>query len=453
MSRFGLNRFRRPIAVAVAVVLAGMATVAAVTGTKTGSEDITVSALFDNASPLVPGSQVRAAGVIVGEVTSIRLQDGRARVDMEVEPSILPLHRDASAVITTQDLLGERYVNLKRGSPAAPLLGDTAVIPEQRTKRAVDLQEVLDAVDDPSGTALAALVTTLGEGLHGQGPQVANAIQALEPAMRRTDELGRILDEQNSLLKRLVGNAEPVASALAANRGQNLDKLVSSTTQTLGAVARNRQPVQESLRQLPDTLVKAQRTLSNVAGVADSATPALESMRPVTEDLTNVSRELRRFADAADPALAALPPVLKRANTMLDEARPLVSALRPAGPDLRGVTKSYRRLAEQALSTHLTDLMEFVKGWALSTADYDQLGHYFRASVPLTPKALGQVAAGPIPGAPDTPVPDLPVPAAPNLPLPGAGQDPIAKLIPGGSATGLTEKQENGMLGQLLGGQ
>jgi phospholipid/cholesterol/gamma-HCH transport system substrate-binding protein len=438
--------------VAAAVVLVGIATVGAVIGTKSASEDITVSALFDNASPLVAGSQVRAAGVIVGEVTSIRLQHGRARVDMEVEPSVLPLHRDASAVITTQDLLGERYVNIKRGSPSTPLLGDPAVIPEQRTKRAVDLQEVLDAVDDPSGTSLAALVTTLGEGVHGQGPQVANTIRALAPAMRRTDELGGILDEQNSLLKRLVGNAEPVASSLAADRGQKLDQLVGSTTQTLGAVARNRQPVQESLHQLPDTLGKAQRTLSQVAGVADSATPMLASMRPVTDDLTNVSGELRRFADAADPALAAVPPVLKRADTMLDEARPLVSALRPAGPDLRGVAQSYRPLAEQALSTHLTDLMEFVKGWALSTADYDQLGHYFRASVPLTPKALGQVVGGPIPGAPDKPVPDLPVPAAPNLPLPGAGQDPIAKIIPGGSATGLTENQENGMLGQLLGG-
>lgn len=445
-------RSNKRIAIATVCALLVMATATAWAGTD-GDEDVTVTAVFGDASPLVPGNEVRAAGVTVGEISSISLQQGKAHVEMALEHSVLPLHEDAQAVITDKDLLGERYVRLERGSPSAPLLSEPAVIAEEHTDRVVSLQEVLNVVDDPTGTALAALVTTLGEGASGQGPQIAAAIKALKPAMRRTSDLGRVLGEQNELLSRLVANAQPVAEAMAGKRGQRFDRLVGSTEQTLSAVAAERQAVEDTLQRLPGTLSKARKALARVAGVADSATPTLAGMRPITDNLPDISHELRRFADTADPALASLRPVLRRADKMLDEAAPLVAALRPAGPDIRGVSKSYRVLAEEALSGRLTNLMEFIKGWALSTTGYDQLGHFFRASIPLTPKALGQLAGGPVPGAPDSPVPDLPVPEGEPAPLPGPGEDPVGNALPGDSATGLSQEQENQMLSQLLGGQ
>ncbi len=440
-------------------ILGVIAAVVAATTAAVNSDDesnVTVTAMFTDVSPMVPGNVVKASGVRVGEIKDIQLDDGVARVTMDVERSVLPLHSDASATIITQDLLGERFVALDRGTASAPELAAGSVIDQKHTRRVVDLDQVLNAVDDPTGTAFAALLTTLGEGMAGNGEQVADAIKALAPAMRDAKELSSILNDQNALLARLVGNAEPVATAVAGERGESLDRLVDTSTTALSAIAADRQAVEAALRELPSTLASARRTLARVAGVSDSTAGTLASLRPVTGNLTDISRELHAYAKVADPALAALPPVLRRGNRLLDEAAPLAAALRAAGPELRSSMKSTRYLLQNGVTKQLTHLMEFVKGWSLATSDYDAISHYFKAIVPVSPKVSGQVGVGPVPGG-KSPVPDTPLPDSPSLPLPGRDENGDQPLLPSpdttpDSATGLTREQENSMLHQMLGG-
>ncbi|HWJ10444.1 MAG TPA: MCE family protein, partial [Nocardioides sp.] len=200
---------------------------------------------------------------------------------------------------------------------------------------------------------------------------------------------------------------------------------------------------------------------------------------PVTGDLSQISEELTRFADAADPALGSLPPVLKEAKRLLDQAAPVVAALRPAGNGLVSTARSANELSDVAISgKSLTDLMEFVKGWSLATSDYDAISHYFKAMVPLSPNALGDTAAGLLPGLPDDVLHGLPVPSAPDLDLPGRkGAEPdvaegdtddvapapaqsgLGGLLDGllggkksQSATGLSPAQEQSLIQQILGG-
>jgi phospholipid/cholesterol/gamma-HCH transport system substrate-binding protein len=431
------------------------------------SDPVEVTAMFADASPLVVGNVVKAAGVNVGKVTDIDLDGNLARVRMELDPAVLPLHQDLTATITTQDLLGERFIKLDPGSPDQPALRSPIVISETQTNRVVDLQDVLNSLDTPASTALASLLTETGEGLRGQGANARKAIAALQPAMTQVNGLAKVLDGQNALLTRLVDNAAPVAAALANGQGQNLDRLVGSATDTLAIVAANREALRQSLDQLPGTIASARSALAELAGVADPATRTLRSLRPITDDLNDITGELQRFADAADPALASLPPVLAKAEALIDQAGPLVRALRPAAADLVGVSASARTLSERALSSHLGSLLEFVKGWSMATSDYDAISHYFKAIVPLSPQPLGHTAGGLVPGVS---VPSLPVPTAPTLPLPPKGDGNqgglpvigdliggVPTLLPGqtsanDSATGLTEPQENNLVEQLLGG-
>ncbi len=474
---------RRRLLIGVLLV-AGLVAVMAVVGVG-GSSKRTLTAYFADAHPVVVGNVVRTGGVQVGTVDQITVEDGRAKVEMSVDEAALPLHTDATVTITTQDLLGERFMALDRGRPDAPLLEEPLTLPNEQTNRVVDLQEVLNAVDNPTGTALSALLTTAGEGMDKRGAHTADAITALRPAMENSRELAGILDQQNALLTQLVDRAHPVAQALADGHGKTLDNLVGSTTDTMSAVAAREEKTQQTLEELPGTLTSARRTLAEVAGVADPTANTLGSIRPLTDDLTDVSGELQRFADAADPALASLPEVLHRADELLGEAGPLVQSLRPAGPHLRGIAPAVHQLSDEAVSLRLTNLMEFVKGWTLATSDYDAISHYFKAAVPATPKAAGHIAGGVVPGLPRSPinVPGLPgapgaTPATPpdGTPAPGhasgeggsapAGSAPTGNNTTGGAdgmhnsgdapadggATGLNEEQEQSMLGQLLGG-
>lgn len=443
--------------VALACVGVVAATTVAATNTSTGV--VTVSATMADATPLRSGNTVRAAGVQVGRIESVTLDARRhAVVTMTVERGVLPLHTDATATLVPQDLLGERFVALDPGSPSAPVMPEPYRIPIEHTKSAVDLQSVVDMVDDPTGTALAMMLTTLGEGVGRNPKETADAIAALRPAMRQTNDLAQVLGEQNQLLARLVHTAQPVASAVATRRGESLDRLVGATTNTLRVTAENRGHIQDSLRRLPATLASAQRALAEVAGTAPPATRTLEELRPTTDDLDQLSTELRRFSEATDPALASLRPVLDKGRTMLDELAPVAADLRRGGDGLRGVSSSYRQLADGALSTRLVDLMEFMKGWTLSTSDYDALSHYFRAVLPYTPKTLVRTGLGPIPGAPN-PVPDLPLPQGGRTKIPGGdargapeeGSSPPS--LPKDGATGLLPEQENSMMDQLLGGR
>lgn len=437
--------------------LSGCASVATL-----GSDSVMMTAVFDDALPIVEGNFVRASGVQVGLVDAVNLQGGQAHVVIRLEEQI-PLHSDATASITANNLLGEKFIELAGGSPGAPLLAQPYVIPASQTRSLVDVLDVINSVDDPTAKALGLMLTSLGEGVDGQGVQAAAAIEQLAPSMRKTQDLAVLLDEQTDLLTRLVDNVAPVADALEGEQGTELSALVDTTKMTLGAVAAQRLATAETLRQLPETIAQARQRLAQLADVADPTTETLRGLRPVTDQLDDVSGELRAFSKAGDPALAALRPVLERGTELLYEARPFVDDFRPGADRLASIGASGRTLAADALGDRLVDLMEFMKGWSLATSDYDAVSHYFKAIVPASPGPGGQGVAGAAGGiAPDNPSGGLPVPTPPRPELPGreggdssAGKDnraPGDNAPPDSSATGLTQEQEGEMLGQLLGG-
>jgi phospholipid/cholesterol/gamma-HCH transport system substrate-binding protein len=475
-TRTGRPRVARTRVAAVVLVVIGLAgaTTGAVLradGAGTASSG-RVEAVFADASPLRAGNEVKMYGVQVGLIDDVRLDppgpDGqrRARVVMDVDPSARQLHADATAAIRPVSLLGERYLDLSPGAPQSPLLGDPPVIGTEHTSRAVDVDDVLDTFDDPTSAALAAMVTTLGEGLRGRGPQVAQALDALAPALQRTDQLTAVLNQQNGALDRMIDDGSRVSAGLADRDGATLDQLVDTTKRTLDATAANRQALDRTLVALPDTVASARRTLGQLAGTADATTPVLRSIRPVTSDLSTLSRELEDFSDAADPALGSLPPVLDRLDALLDQARPLVEDLKPAAADLRSVTGSVRPIGQALLEhprgvpSHLENAMSGIADWAMATNGYDGASHYFRGVAVVTPQTLCTAGAGLFP--PGT-VPDplcatagqvLPaVPGVPALPgLPALGAAAPAAPGPSDNATGLTPAQEQGLVGQMLGG-
>ena len=80
-----------------------------------GRGGLELHATFDQIGGLKPRAPVAVAGVTVGQVRDITLDERlRARVTLEVEENLeLPI--DSSAAIQTQGLLGDQYVALEPG--------------------------------------------------------------------------------------------------------------------------------------------------------------------------------------------------------------------------------------------------------------------------------------------------------------------------------------------------
>lgn len=421
-----------------------------------------ISAVFTDAFPMVPGNYVRASGVKVGLIDAVNLVNGKAEIVMTLDTPVL-LHQDAQAIITANNLLGERYIEIDNGSQNTPLLSLPYTIPESQTRSRVNVEEVVNSVDDPSGKALGLMLTSLGDGFAGNGTQAAAAISQLQPSMKQVQALSGVLNDNNALLNQLIDHVQPVLGALEGNQGKELDGLVDATTTTLGAVAAEREAAAQTIQELPSTLIQARERLAQLAGVATPTADTLRSLRPFTDQVKDVSEELEDFSESADPALSALEPVLKKGTRMLREAKPVIEHLRQAGDGLRETGKAARQLTPNVLGKNLTELMEFMKGWSLATSDYDAVSHYFKAIIIAPPGELGQGLAGPIGGAPEDPLAGLPVPTPPRPILPGrqggdssAGKDAprgTGRNAPGGTSTGLTPLQEQSMVGQLLGGK
>lgn len=87
-------------------------------GSYSSSESYIISARFQNAGGLKVKSAVSVAGVKIGRVSSIRLdnESHEAVVEMKIDAQYNNLPDDSSASIYTAGLLGEQYINIDPGS-------------------------------------------------------------------------------------------------------------------------------------------------------------------------------------------------------------------------------------------------------------------------------------------------------------------------------------------------
>jgi phospholipid/cholesterol/gamma-HCH transport system substrate-binding protein len=79
-----------------------------------GGEGYEVHALFSNSGGLKKGSSVTIAGVEVGRVNGVFLEDYQAKVVMNVSEGI-KIQEDAIASIKTRGLIGEKFVEVTPG--------------------------------------------------------------------------------------------------------------------------------------------------------------------------------------------------------------------------------------------------------------------------------------------------------------------------------------------------
>src|SRR5271154_6460896 len=173
------------------------------------------SAEFSNVSGLRAGQFVRASGVEIGKVGSIQLIDGgkRARVDFDVDRSV-PLYQSTTAQIRYLDLIGNRYLELKRGDGdgADQVLQPGGFIPVARTTPALDLDALIGGVKplfralgpDKVNTIASALINVF----QGQGGTINDILdqtaQLTTQIGQRDQAIGEVVKNLNIVLDTTV---------------------------------------------------------------------------------------------------------------------------------------------------------------------------------------------------------------------------------------------------------
>jgi len=104
-----------------------------------GDKGYEIEAIFSNSGGLKTGSSVVIAGVDVGRVKEVRLDDYQARIVINL-PFTVKIQEDSIASIKTKGLIGEKYVEITPGG------ADELVEPGGRirdTQSAVDFEELI----------------------------------------------------------------------------------------------------------------------------------------------------------------------------------------------------------------------------------------------------------------------------------------------------------------------
>jgi len=186
----------------------------------------TVTAHFDRAVAVYPGTDLRVMGVRIGEVTAVVPDGDSVRVEMRYD-SQYALPADAGAAVVTPTLVADRYVQVFPAYGGGRKLEDGGDIPLARTQTPVELDRMYKALDDLS-TALGPQPGTKGDASASDG---RGALASL------LDAGARALDGNGEAGAQAIRNLSAVAETLADNRGPLFDDVeaLASISETLAA--------------------------------------------------------------------------------------------------------------------------------------------------------------------------------------------------------------------------
>jgi phospholipid/cholesterol/gamma-HCH transport system substrate-binding protein len=294
--------------VAVAALVVAVAVVGYVLVRGAG-EKYVVKATFENASQLVRGNEVQVAGVKIGSVEDMRLtNEGMAEVSLRIEnQEYVPVRRGTEAIVRMASLTGvaNRYIDLRLPPGKTAALPNGGRIPTSDTTSAVDLDQLLDALDENARKDLQGVIQGFGKQYSGRAKEAARGWLYLNPNLAATSRLFEELTRDTPALKEFIGANAQLMTDLASKR-EDLAGVVDELATMTGAIGNRKESLADAIHRLPPFLRRANTTFVNLRAALDDLRPLVEESKPVTPKLRRFLAELRPFVRDARPTIRDL---------------------------------------------------------------------------------------------------------------------------------------------------
>ncbi len=254
-------------------------------------------AVFGDVTGLLPGNEIRIAGVRVGQVDDISLNERQLAVVEFTLDDERKIPESTIARLRYRNIVGERYVALTEGPGSPEPLRAGATLPLAQTRNALDLTVLFNGFRplfqalDPQTTNQAAF--ELVQTLQGEGG-------TLESLMARTASLTNTIADRDEVIGRVLVNLESVLETVD-ERGSELSDLIIQLRRLAAGFAEDRKAIGGSLD-----------------GISDLTTATAGLLNDVREPLTQDVTQLRRLATTLDQNKAVIDSTLKRLPPKLD---------------------------------------------------------------------------------------------------------------------------------------
>ena len=196
-------------------------------------------ASFDTVTGIVNKSPIETAGIRVGYIDSIALENAKAKVELRVIPNLV-VYKNAILWIKDRGILGDKYLKLDPGTPDYPVLAENDEIKNCFSES--DMDKLMSSLGNAAGN-IDKLMKSLGEG--GKGD--------LSDLFSNFRELSKNLNEM------LKTNRSGIDQTIA-----NLAKVTESLKIALGDVNQAKE-VGDNLR---DTLKKFNEAADSISKIA-----------------------------------------------------------------------------------------------------------------------------------------------------------------------------------------
>jgi phospholipid/cholesterol/gamma-HCH transport system substrate-binding protein len=308
-----------------------------------------LKAEFDSAQAITPGQgqTVVVAGVKIGDISTVELEEGKAVVTMDVERKFLPIYRNATALVRPRTGLQDMFVELDPGSKDAGEFDEGGTIPITNTEPQVNLDQILEALDADTQAYLRALFVGGGQGLKGRARDLGKVLGGLGPINQKLARINTLVAERKENLSRLIHNLNILTGTVGDN-GDTLAQLVDSSNAALGAIASQDINVQRAVALLPGTLRTARTSLGKLEGMAANLGPTFNQLRPFARNLDAMNASVRRVADTYPVIRDEIRPFVRAAREPIGDLRPAAKNLAAATPRLTDMALEINRLGNMA---------------------------------------------------------------------------------------------------------
>ncbi len=288
----------------------------------------TVYAQFSQASAVTAGQgqTVDIAGVTVGQVGGVTLQNGRAVVKMNLYTKYQPIYRNATVLLRPRTPLKDMYLALDPGTKSAGAIPNGGMLGAGATNPDVDFSELLSSLDTDTRDYLLLLLAGGAQAFKNPGnpgplpsPSAVADLQGVfkrfAPLNRDTATFTRLLAERTTNIRRSINGLRKVTEALGSVGGA-FTSLINSSNTNFQAIASQSAQLQQALVLLPPTLQQSITTFNK--------------LRPFAIASTNSATALLPWAQSLKPALIALRPLFNQTTPVIqNQLKPFTVAVKP----------------------------------------------------------------------------------------------------------------------------
>ncbi|MFL5833027.1 MAG: MlaD family protein [Solirubrobacterales bacterium] len=316
-----------------------------------GEEFEHITAEFSTAQAVTPGQgqAVDIAGIQIGKVASVDLENGHAVVGMDIEPKYMDLiHPDASFLLRPKTNLNDMIVEIEPGTGKGEVEdGDHFTLTQ--TESNTNLDAFLATLDADTRQYIQLLVAGGAQGLGGRGKQLSNALRRFQPFVHYTAKLNKAVAQRHVEISRVIHNFNLLTTELA-RRDSAVKRFVTSSKAALGNFANQQESVQAAFEEFPSALQAANAGLASSNRFSQAAYPTLIKLIPQAQALTPAFKATEKlFRETTPPIRDQIRPFTREIRPVLEHgaeaAKPFEKTVRNFGNSIGGFNSFLNELS------------------------------------------------------------------------------------------------------------